>query len=333
MGAVGTAALIWLGPWLLPLAWPAADAAQAPAETTPGSERPRRRDHGERVTDPPTLTPGDHTFGIGDRRKYLLHVPAGLDPARAAPLVIFLHGGGGHMEQAARAYGWREKSDREGFVVAFPNGTSRLPRQHLATWNAGACCGHARDTDADDVGFVRAVIADIARRVPVDAGRIFATGMSNGGMMAHRLACEMADALLAVAAVAGTDNTRECHPARTISVMHVHARDDTHVLFEGGAGRDAFRDAAAVTDFTSVAETIERWRQRDGATGSPRRILDTPGAVADVWPGRDGTEVELVVTTTGGHSWPGSRPVRGKRPSKAVVANDLIWEFFRRQKR
>lgn len=273
-----------------------------------------------------------HTLDGG--RKYLLHVPQAARQPGPRPLVLFFHGGGGDMTQAAAAYGWPKTADREGFIVAFPNGSSRLPRQRLATWNAGKCCGFARDRDIDDVAYVKQVIADIRRRVAIDETRIYATGMSNGGMMAHRLACEMAETFAAVAAVAGTDNTTVCRPTRPISVMHIHARDDTHVLFGGGAGKDAFRDTSKVTDFTSVDVTIAGWLARNGLEPPPRRVLDVPGAQMDLYTSpRHDAEVARVVTETGGHSWPGGKAVRGKQPSQAIEANDVIWNFFRRQRR
>lgn len=173
------------------------------------------------------------------------------------------------------------------------------------------------------------MLADIKRQANIDPHRIFATGMSNGGMMAHRLACEMADTFKAVAAVAGTDNTQTCQPSQPIAVMHIHARDDTHVLFDGGAGEDAFRDMSKVTDFTSVHETINRWVKRNGLENAPQRVLEVPGAYAERYAANHNpAQVWLVVTDTGGHSWPGSKPVRGKRPSRAIDANDVIWRFF-----
>lgn len=276
-----------------------------------------------------SLSSGEHEFRIGDR-KYLLYVPVGYDASQAVPLVLFFHGGGGHMEQAAADYNWEEKADKEGIVVGFLNGSSRFPRRHLATWNAGSCCGYARDQKVDDVGFTRQVIADIQNRITVDAGMIFATGMSNGGMMSHRLACEMADVFAAVASVAGTDGTSSCNPVRPISVMHIHARDDDHVLFNGGAGDGGFKDESKITDFISVEETIRRWVARNHADTVPVRVLDVPGAYADRYTSKENSAaVELVVTETGGHSWPGGQPVRGKVPSRAIIANDVIWDFFK----
>lgn len=268
----------------------------------------------------------------GTTRHYLLYHPPGRqqDPL---PLVVALHGGGGHAAHMAddRHYGLVAKAAREGFVLAFPNGYSRLPRGRLATWNAGGCCGAARDRHSDDVGFIRALVADVARRQPIDRERIFATGMSNGGMMAYRLACEAADLFRAVASVAGTEAVANCHPQRPVAVLHIHAQDDTHVLFDGGAGPEAFRDMDKVMDFIPVPETIRRWVARNACQPQPERTLERVGAWCERYRGcRDGAAVQLCVTATGGHSWPGaSRVRRGKAPpSTALDANDTIWDFF-----
>ena len=271
-------------------------------------------------------------------RKVLVHVPATLDPAQPAPLVLALHGGGGHAEFMAddAHYALQKKADEAGFIVAFPNGYSKLPGEKFATWNAGGCCGDARDRGVDDVAFARAVVAAVQARWRVDAARVFATGMSNGGMMSHRLACEAADVFRAVASVAGTDATDRCTPSRPISVLHIHARDDTHVLFDGGAGPGAFRDTSKVMNFVSVPETVARWVARDRCSGPVRRTLDVPGAFCEVHAGcADGREVQLCVTETGGHSWPGAPTVRRGKPgaSTALDANDVIWRFFEQASR
>jgi len=271
-------------------------------------------------------------------RTVLVHWPAGHDTTRAAPLVLAFHGGGGHAAYMAddSHYGLQRKADEAGFIVAFPNGYSRLPAGRLATWNAGGCCGDARDKGVDDVGFVRAVVAAIQARYRVDAERIFATGMSNGGMFSHRLACEAADVFRAVASVAGTDATSTCKPSRPISVLHIHARDDDHVLFNGGAGPNAFRDVSKVMNFVSAPETVARWVQRDRCTAPPERTLDRPGAFCQTYSDcSGGVSVQLCVTDTGGHSWPGADTVRRGKPgaSQALDANDAIWRFFQQAAR
>lgn len=282
------------------------------------------------------LPPGDHTFHLehgGLARKYILHVPAGYDGSHPLPLVVALHGGGGHAEAMAddSRYGLGSSADRAGFAVVFPNGYSRLPGGRFATWNAGACCGDARDRGVDDVGFIRALVATVKTQLRIDPDRVFAAGMSNGGMMSHRLACEAPHLFRAIASVAGPDVTLDCAPARAVSILHIHARDDDHVLFDGGAGPGAFRDPGKVTDFTSVPETIARWVRRDQCATPPRRVLEHPGAYCERYTGcRGGASVQLCVTERGGHSWPGadaSRPGQAA-PSQALDANGVIWRFF-----
>lgn len=271
-------------------------------------------------------------------RKVLVHLPTGYDAAKPTPLVLALHGGGGHAEHMAddEKYGLQKKADEAGFVVAFPNGYSKFPGGKFATWNAGGCCGDARDRKVDDVGFARAVVQAIQARYSIDASRVFATGMSNGGMLSHRLACEAADVFRAVASVAGTDATAACTPSKPISVLHIHAKDDTHVLFNGGAGADAFRDESKVMNFVSVPETVSRWVQRNSCTAPPQRTLDKAGASCETYSGcAGGVSVQLCITETGGHSWPGADSVRrGKAAaSRALNANDEIWRFFEQARR
>lgn len=282
------------------------------------------------------LHAGTHLLSLvhgGMTRQYIVHVPSRYDAARPTPLVLALHGGGGHAAYMAddEKYGLRKKADQAGFIVVFPNGYSKLPGGRFATWNAGGCCGDARDRQIDDVGFVRAVIAAVKSQVNVDAARVFATGMSNGGMMSHRLACEAPELFRAVASVAGTDATSVCHPSQPVSVLHLHARDDSHVLFNGGAGQDAFRDPAKVMDFVSVPETVARWVQRNQCLPAAKKTSVRPGAYCDTYAGcAGGVSVQLCVTEAGGHSWPGAPSVRRGKPgaSTALDANDAIWNFF-----
>ena len=281
--------------------------------------------------------PGDYSFTIqhdGLTRLYKLHVPAKVDPATPAPLLFALHGGGGNMDYQAddAHYGIVAKSDREGFVVVFPNGYSKLKSGKFATWNAGTCCGAARDANVDDVGFIRQVVANVTSQMNIDRSRVFATGMSNGGLMSYRLACEASDIFKAIAPVAGTDNTRSCTPKNPVAVLHIHAKNDDHVLFGGGAGAKASPDRAQVTEFTSVPDTISKWVQRNSCAATPRRVVEKPGAYCELYsPCASKAEVELCVTDVGGHSWPGASKTRGEPASQAISANDAMWEFFNRK--
>lgn len=289
-----------------------------------------------RLSDPHArlTAPGDYAFEIrhdGLTRKYRVHVPRSYRVGHPAPVLVALHGGGGDMDWQAddSKYGLISASEREGFVAVFPNGFSRLPGGRLATWNAGRCCGPARDRNVDDVGFMRHVVDNVSHQLDVDRRRVYATGMSNGGLMAYRLACEAPEVFRAIAPVAGTDNTTHCAPSRPVSVLHIHARDDDHVLFDGGAGPGAFRDRSTVTEFTSVPDTVAKWSRLDGCRAPARRVLEVPGAYCELQADcSGGTKVQLCVTESGGHSWPGGQKGRGAPPSQAISANDVMWRFF-----
>jgi polyhydroxybutyrate depolymerase len=280
--------------------------------------------------------PGDYTATFvhdGLTRMYRVHVPPAYKSATSTPLLVALHGGGGNMDYQAsdKYYGLVSKSDKEGFIVVFPNGFSKLKSGKFATWNAGACCGGARDAKVDDAGFIKQVINKLAEQLNIDRSRIFATGMSNGGLMSYRLACEMPDTFKAIASVAGTDNTTTCQPKSPISILHIHARDDDHVLFTGGAGPQAFKDTSKVTNFTSVPDTISKWVKFNHCNSNPKRVMDKPDAYCEVYSQCQGNvEVQLCVTTTGGHSWPGGIKPRGNQSgSTAISADDVMWDFFK----
>ncbi len=282
--------------------------------------------------------PGTHTRTLvhdGLQRQYLVHVPSRYDAKKPTPLVVAMHGGGGNMEIQAndQYYGLISKSEESGIIVAFPNGYSRRKAGTLATWNAGECCGAAQREDVDDVGFIGAMLVELRKELSIDAQRIYATGMSNGGMMSYRLACEMSDVFRAIAPVAGTDNTQACKPERPVSVLHIHSKDDTHVLFEGGAGPDAIK--SAVNDFTSAPDTVSKWVKLAACPSTPKRILEKPGVHCDLYsPCKNGAEVQICVTEEGGHSWPGGVKPRGSgKPSQAISATEAIWDFFERVSR
>lgn len=269
----------------------------------------------------------------GTTREFKVHLPSTYQKEKPAPLLIALHGGGGNMNYQSdeKIYHLISKSDSDGFVVAFPNGYSRF-RGKLATWNAGNCCGKARDTNSDDVAFIKALILKLESDYSIDKKRIYVTGMSNGGMMSYRLACELSDMITGIASVAGTDNTLNCKPSRPVSILHIHAKNDDHVLYNGGAGEQAFKDKSMVTNFVSVPSTIEKWVALNGCSSKPKRVLEKSGAWCDLYSGcKENVHIQLCVTESGGHSWPGGSKIRenkGEPPSTALSANDVMWEFF-----
>lgn len=259
-------------------------------------------------------------------RYYSVYVPKKYDAKKPAPLLFVFHGGGGNMEiqSTEKFYKQISKSEEAGFIVVFPNGYSKFQSGVLATWNAGNCCGDARDKKVDDVGFIRLVLDTLSKQLNVDRNRIFATGMSNGAMMSYRLACEMPETFKAIAAVAGTDNTTQCYDKK-ISILHIHAKDDDHVLFHGGIGPSAV-EKSKITKFNSVPSTISKWVKINGCSEVAKKVNPFCEEYTDC---KENKKVRLCVTPTGGHSWPGGKKPRGTtEPFKDFSATDAMWDFF-----
>ena len=274
-----------------------------------------------------------YSFSIGGKKRfYLIHLPKNLNKKQSAPLVVALHGGGGNMNIQANDeyYKLISQSDKSGAIVVFPNGFSRLPRGKFATWNAGNCCAAARDKKSDDVGFIREVVKRVSKENNIDKEKVFAIGMSNGGMMSYRLACEASDLFKAIAAVAGTDNTINCSPKNAVSILHIHALDDDHVFFKGGLGPKAISNKAE-TSFNSVDATISKWIKLNQCSKQASKVLSVKGAYCDLYSKcLSHSSVKLCVTEKGGHSWPGGKKPRGDQNSSiAISANDMIWDFFK----
>jgi polyhydroxybutyrate depolymerase len=275
------------------------------------------------------LTAGESTRSLNHGsldRSYILYTPASINWSQPVSVVLVFHGGTGNAKSAIRMSGFNEVADQKGFIVVYPNGTGRLSSDKLLTWNGGTCCGYAQEKNIDDVGFVRAIIADLQSVVNIDTDRIYATGMSNGGILAYRLACEAADLIAAVAPVAGTLNFSPCDPSRPVSVIDFHGTADQHILYEGGFGPESLVNV----NFTSVTNSVEFWITIDGCNLQPR-AHSFDDIQHETWTGCEGsTDVELYTIIGGGHAWPGGQGgwTGADQPTDTISASQLIWEFF-----
>ncbi len=274
------------------------------------------------------LKPGNYKQTIvfdGRARAWNLHLPTAITARKPLPLVVVLHGGGGNSENAERMSGMSAKADREGFIVVYPDGTGRLGEVVL-TWNVGNCCGYALDNNVDDVGFIRALVEQLVSDYPVDRARVFVTGISNGGMMAYRLACELADRIAGIAPVAGALNG-ECKPSAPVSVVIFHGTADWHVLYEGGAPKTRTDPHDRVDQ--SVAYAVSFWVNHNACAPDPQK-KQAGDVVAEIYsPCRNDSSVALYTIVGGGHAWPGGRgTVIGDEPSRSISATDVMWDFF-----
>jgi polyhydroxybutyrate depolymerase len=272
----------------------------------------------------PTFTLASGSFTIshdGRRRHYIVHVPPRL--ASPNPLAIMvLHGGGGAADQMAPYTGMDALADQHGFVAVYPEGVAEtlIPGNHH--WNAGNCdgvigknCGGPTfRAGVDDVGFFARLLDELRAQ---GVGKVFVSGISNGGMMAHRVGCALADRVSGIASVAGAlalpsvepAGTVRCVPARALEVLIIHARNDMHLPYEGGQTSCSARDRL----YPSVEYAVSFWRNANGCTEGPIPVHSRGNANCVAYSGcQCGVEVRLcsidepLGSKIGGHSWPGA---------------------------
>jgi polyhydroxybutyrate depolymerase len=274
-----------------------------------------------------------HTISVDQtERSYVLHVPPSI--AQSAALVIVLHGGGGSAQSAIAQSGFDAEADKRGFIVAYPEGTDRarpllnaLGKPGFRTWNAGACCGIAVERGMDDVGFIRAMVAEIAAAIPLDPRRIYATGLSNGGMMAYRLACEASDLVAAIGAVSAVIVVAPCEPRFPVSVLHIHGTADQNVPIAGGVGPKSITQYP----YPPVERSIAFWAAWDDCGKDPIVSTPAPNVTLHSYPlCTFGIAVDYYVIEGGTHAWPGGKRLAKflDEPSNAIAATPLIWQFF-----
>jgi polyhydroxybutyrate depolymerase len=295
----------------------------------------------------PALSPGDHGFSLehhGLVRSYVVRVPPAAGKRELLPVVVNFHGGGSN----AKTQKWYSRmdaaADRHGFIAVYPNGSGGVG-DRFHTWNAGNCCGWSALNRVDDVGFTLAVLEDLARRIPIDRARIYATGLSNGSMMAYRVAAEASDRIAAVAGVAGAMTLPTFAPKLPVPVLHIHSVDDERARYGGGLG-----PALPMTDtrvfHASVSDMLKKWLDHNGCPAERTAATPIAGSGADAghtatrftWsPCRAGSEVMLLRLAGPGHVWPGGQrdflPVLLGTSTAVIDANEEMWRFFARFRR
>lgn len=247
----------------------------------------------------------------GRDRTVRVHVPPGYDSTKPTPVVLNFHGRNSTAQQEELISGMTPKADAKGYVVVYPTGVGQ-------TWNAGLCCGQAQTDNIDDVGFTRALIDELEKKLCVDKRRVFATGLSNGGFMSNRLGCELADRIAAIGPVAGQLLSTPCTPSRPMPVMHFHGTADAIVSYQGSIG------------VPGVEGSLKDWAKRNGCNLTPTQTY-TKGDTKCVTYGQctAGADVTLCTVDGGGHTWPGGFAVPGLgKTTKDINATDAMWDFF-----
>ncbi|HJW08008.1 MAG TPA: PHB depolymerase family esterase, partial [Holophagaceae bacterium] len=179
--------------------------------------------------------------------------------------------------------------------------------------------------DADDVGFLRALVARVALEHEVDPRHIHLCGLSNGGRMAYRMALEAPELLASIAVVAGAWNGLGERRGRPVSTLILHGTQDEYIPYGGGKG-----SKGRLVDHLHAPEAALRWGRLMGCLGRPRRAVR--GSFHSDTLTEGATEIAFWTLTGEGHTWPGGRawsPV-ADRPTTALSASSLIWDFFAR---
>lgn len=298
-------------------------------------------------TPTPTPTPSPFTLGSGDydfslihdglERTYKVHIPPIYDKNNKTPVVIYVHGGAGN-KKSAYMDGVDEYSDKFGFILAIPEGTGVIKFGDLRAgwnggdWETGVCCG-----DVDDVGFISEMIEELKRKVNVDEKRIYATGISNGGLMTNRLGCELSDKIAAIAPVAPSAVMSNCNPSRPVPVMVIHGTADPANPPDGSEPTSIFKKGSSsgldmpykrMTPY----QVVDVWKKINKCSDIQIAGYEKGDAKCVIYNDcAEGSEVELCIVEGMGHTYPsGSQylPAILVGPVSYDISFDQIWEFF-----
>lgn len=251
----------------------------------------------------------------GVDRSYRLYVPDGGGKA-SRPLIVALHGGFGTGKNMEELTGLDLVGGNAGFVIAYPDGVGR-------SWNAGSCCGPALKKGIDDVGFLKAMIADIGRRTPIDTQRVYGTGFSNGAMMVHRVACDAPDMFKAIAAASGGIMVPNCSGRKPVAALLIQGRADPRIPWNGGDFEGNYRPP--------VSDIFARLANRNQCAAKEETQQDGSASCVTRRGCASGTEVKLCGVDGMGHQWAGAKELLPRLLGKGTNnynASQKIVQFF-----
>jgi polyhydroxybutyrate depolymerase len=261
----------------------------------------------------------------GAKRSYDLYVPKSYTGKSATAVVFYFHPLGTNKYYHQNT-GGPEKAEKEGFLAVFAQGLG-------ASWNAGACCGPSNGAGGkaavDDVGFVRAILAELQTLACVDGRRVYATGFSNGGFLSHKLACDAADLFAAVVPVGAVNGVpaESCKPLRPVPVFMMNGTTDLLVPYKGGFSFPGITQGK----FISAEESFSGWATRNGCGDAAAVSLQKGKVTCKTHTQcKGGAEVTLCTVEGGGHCWFGELICFMGTNNSDLKAIDASWEFLKR---
>ncbi|MDO8803380.1 MAG: PHB depolymerase family esterase [Elusimicrobiota bacterium] len=275
----------------------------------------------------------------GYTRAYRVYSPQNLEKTKKYPLLVILHGGGGTgkgMPRLTRG-GFEALADANGAILAYPDGLDKNWNDYRADKSR-----KAQRENIDDVAFITAMLDAIAGTYPVDAGRVYAAGISNGAMMSYTLACRAAERFAAIAPVAGAmpeNLAPACSPSRPVPALIISGTEDRLVHWEGGYVTGPFgRKKLGRT--IPVEKSRDFWLEKNSCDAARKEISKTDSDPGDgmavereVYSAcAGGSAVEFIKIAGGGHTWPGGLQYLPERiigkTSREINATAEIWNFF-----
>jgi polyhydroxybutyrate depolymerase len=244
------------------------------------------------------------------------------------PVVLLLHGLSMNGRMMMTGFGVRQKADQAGFILVCPDGANYA--NLIPFWNSGGLQIDEKNKP-DDVAFTSQLLDKLEKELNIDTQRVYVIGLSNGAMMAHRLAIELPERIAAISTICGT-LSESCTPTCPMPVLHFHGTEDHLVPIAGSA-----KDPSDLAPFRSLDDTIAAWVKADGCPQTPTvealpdKAMDGMRITKKTYgPGRNNSEVILYVIEGGGHTWPGVPPPVSfiGRSTSNISATDLIWDFF-----
>jgi len=263
----------------------------------------------------------------GRTRSYTVNLPPNYYEASNFSVVIALHGGGGSGDQFETSSKLTLKANASTFIVVYPDGVKSPGILGVQTWNAGACCNYARDNNINDVKYISELIDKLVIDFKINPKKVYATGHSNGGMLAYRLACEIPHKISAIAPNAATMViTQPCATTRPVPILHMHSILDQNVPYTGGVGT-----GVSQTYNPPIDSVLHVWQLKNQCAQPAKVVVANSNYRFTKWYDCiNNVSIHYYLTKDGGHAWPGGLPggPNSDVPSTAINANDLMWDFF-----
>lgn len=276
----------------------------------------------------------DTLYVDGLTRTYLIRLPEKYNNSEQHPLIFVLHGGGGKGAGMNKLTRFNKIADKNNFIVCYPDGLEKH-------WNDGREDEKYKVNGkfVNDVKFISELIDTLLKRYNIDSTRIYSCGISNGGMMSFRLACELSGRIAAIASVGSSmavDQLKFCNPQRKIPVMIIFGDEDPLVPFEGGEIKVFGSKRGTVIP---VQKSVEYWLKNNDCNNNPEEYFqdnfdDGTSLQKEIYLCGDVSEVQYWLIKGGGHTWPGGKQylpefIIGKTSEEFNASNE-IWNFFKK---